>query len=106
MALDTIWMAIASILSVYNITKAVDDSGNVITPQVKLKPGTIWYVATVAEDRALKFCVAIQQLSNVLSSQDRLLLWRLSNMLVWRPSDGSRCFIDNLNDSKDEHHFQ
>jgi hypothetical protein len=43
MALDTIWIAIASILSVYNINKAVDDHGNVITPQVKLKPGTIWY---------------------------------------------------------------
>jgi hypothetical protein len=56
MALDTIWIAIASVLSVYNITKAVDDSGNVITPQVKLKPGTIWYVASVeevAEDCAL-----------------------------------------------------
>ena len=53
MALDTIWIAIASVLSVYNITKAVDDRGNVITPQVKLKPGTIWYVARVAEDCAL-----------------------------------------------------
>jgi hypothetical protein len=50
MALDTIWIAIASVLSVYNITKAIDDNGNVITPQVKLKPGTIWYAATVAED--------------------------------------------------------
>jgi hypothetical protein len=49
MALDTIWMAIASVLSVYNITKAVGDNGDVITPQVKLKPGTIWYVATIAE---------------------------------------------------------
>jgi hypothetical protein len=45
MALDTIWIAIASILSVYNISKAVDDHGNVITPEVKLKPGTVWYVA-------------------------------------------------------------
>jgi hypothetical protein len=43
-------MAIASVLSVYNITKAVDDRGNVITPQVKLEPGTIWYVASVAEN--------------------------------------------------------
>lgn len=53
MALDTIWIAIASVLSVYNITKAVDGRGNVITPQVKLKPGTVWYVAGVAEDRTL-----------------------------------------------------
>jgi len=44
MALDTIWIAIASILSVYNITKAVDDNGNVITPEVKVKPGTVRYV--------------------------------------------------------------
>lgn len=44
MALDTIWIAIASILSVYGISKAVDNRGNVITPEVKLKPGTIWYV--------------------------------------------------------------
>jgi hypothetical protein len=44
MAVDTIWIAIASILSVYNISKAVDDRGNVITPEVKLKPGTIWLV--------------------------------------------------------------
>lgn len=41
MALDTIWIAIASVLSVYNITKAVDEHGNVIIPQVKLKPGTV-----------------------------------------------------------------
>ncbi|KAI0002554.1 cytochrome P450 [Russula compacta] len=41
MALDTIWIAIASILSVYRISKAVDNRGNVITPEVKLKPGTI-----------------------------------------------------------------
>jgi hypothetical protein len=44
MALDTVWIAIASILSVYNISKAVDDHGNTITPEVKLKPGTVWFV--------------------------------------------------------------
>jgi hypothetical protein len=53
MALDTIWIAIASVLSVYNITKAVDKRGNVITPQVKLKPGTVRYVHASAEDDAL-----------------------------------------------------
>lgn len=31
-ALDTIWIAIASVLSVYNISKAVDSHGNKITP--------------------------------------------------------------------------
>jgi hypothetical protein len=44
MALDTIWIAIASVLSVYNISKAVDDHGNVITPEVKLNPGTVRWV--------------------------------------------------------------
>jgi len=42
--LDTVWIAIASVLSVYNISKAVDDRGNIITPEVKLKPGTVWFV--------------------------------------------------------------
>jgi hypothetical protein len=41
MALDTIWIAIASVLSVYNISKAVDVHENVINREVKLKPGTI-----------------------------------------------------------------
>jgi len=45
MALDTIWIAIASILSVYNIIKSVDDNGNIITPEVKLKPGTVCHPA-------------------------------------------------------------
>lgn len=53
MALDTIWIAIASVLSVYNITKAVDEHGNVITPQVKLQPGTVRYVHTIIENDAL-----------------------------------------------------
>ena len=44
MALDTVWIAVASILSVYKISKAVDDRGNIITPEVKLKPGTVWFV--------------------------------------------------------------
>lgn len=44
MALDTVWIAIASILSVYNISKAVDDHGNTIIPEVKLKAGTVWFV--------------------------------------------------------------
>ncbi|KAI0300588.1 cytochrome P450 [Multifurca ochricompacta] len=45
MALDTIWIAIASVLSVYNIHKAVDGHGNLITPEVKLEPGTISHPA-------------------------------------------------------------
>ncbi|THH10178.1 hypothetical protein EW146_g8450 [Bondarzewia mesenterica] len=45
MALDTIWIAIASILSVFEIAKAEDESGNIITPEVKLNPGTISHPA-------------------------------------------------------------
>ncbi|KAI0001214.1 cytochrome P450 [Russula vinacea] len=63
MALDTIWIAIASVLSVYNITKAIDDNGNVITPQVKLKPGTICHPATfecVIEPRSATALALIQ----------------------------------------------
>lgn len=41
MALDTIWIAIASILTVFDITKAVDENGDVVTPEVKLNPGSI-----------------------------------------------------------------
>ncbi len=50
MALDTIWIAMASVLSVYNITKGVDERGNVIIPQVKLEPGTVRYVRASVED--------------------------------------------------------
>jgi len=45
MALDTVWIAIASVLSVYNISKAVDDRGNIVTPEIKLKPGTVCHPA-------------------------------------------------------------
>jgi hypothetical protein len=58
MALDTIWIAIASVLSVYNITKAVDERGNVITPQIKLQPGTVRYVHASVEDDALTFVIS------------------------------------------------
>ncbi len=41
MALDTMWIAMASILAVFDISKAVDERGNEISPPVKLSPGTI-----------------------------------------------------------------
>lgn len=53
MALDTIWMAIASVLSVYNISKAVDSHGNVITPEVKMNPGVVRQVPDSSLQRAL-----------------------------------------------------
>lgn len=45
MALDTIWIAIASVLSVYNISKAVDSHGNVITPEVRMNRGVVSHPA-------------------------------------------------------------
>jgi hypothetical protein len=57
MALDTIWIAIASVLSVYNISKAVDDHGNVITPEVKLNPGTVWQVVSCPCVFVLTLCL-------------------------------------------------
>lgn len=76
MALDTVWIAIASILSVYNISKAFDDNGNELTPEVKLNPGTIWQVALVVcpclPSHVLMSISGIATLrrSNVISSQD------------------------------------
>lgn len=63
MAMDTIWIAIASVLSVYNIAKAVDERGNVITPQLKLKPGTVRHPAPfecVIEPRSAAALALIQ----------------------------------------------
>ncbi|KAI0319836.1 cytochrome P450 [Amylostereum chailletii] len=45
MALDTIWIAIASVLTVFDINKAKDAYGQEITPEVRLNPGTISYPA-------------------------------------------------------------
>ncbi|KAK0205290.1 cytochrome P450 [Desarmillaria ectypa] len=45
MALDTMWIAMASILAAFDISKAVDERGNEITPPVKLSPGTISHPA-------------------------------------------------------------
>ncbi|KAI0319837.1 cytochrome P450 [Amylostereum chailletii] len=44
MALDTIWIAIASILTVFDIKKAKDANGHEITPEVKFKPGALIHV--------------------------------------------------------------
>jgi hypothetical protein len=84
MALDTIWMAIASVLSVYNISKAVDSHGNVITPEVKMNPGVVRQVLdSIDAERASHLLLVTLPHSNVKSSQGPGLLWRLFNMLVW-----------------------
>lgn len=64
MALDTVWIAIASVLSVYDISKAVDDHGNPITPAVELAPGTISHPAPfkcVIKPRSQAALALIQQ---------------------------------------------
>lgn len=45
MAIDTLWIAMASILAVFDISKALDENGKEITPKVLLEPGTIKYVS-------------------------------------------------------------
>ena len=41
MALDTVWIAMATILTVFNIKKAVDEKGNIITPAIEFRRSTI-----------------------------------------------------------------
>lgn len=41
LAINSVWIVIASILSVFSITKAVDDNGNEITPLVDSTDGTV-----------------------------------------------------------------
>lgn len=41
MALDTIWIAAASMLTVFDLKKAKDASGREITPEMKFKPGAL-----------------------------------------------------------------
>ena len=85
MALDTIWIAIASILSVYNISKAVDSHGNVITPEAKMEPGAVRQVPQIVSIQSARLTsyLVTQPRLNVSSSQGPGLLWRLFNMLVW-----------------------
>ncbi len=44
MAEASMWMTIASILTVFNITKAVDDKGNVVEPSGEFTSGLLRYV--------------------------------------------------------------
>lgn len=43
MAFSSVWIAIASLIAVFNITKAVDKDGNIIEPSYELVSGLIWY---------------------------------------------------------------
>jgi hypothetical protein len=42
MALDALWLAIANILFIYNIDKAVNAEGKTIEPKRVLGPGSLW----------------------------------------------------------------
>lgn len=45
MAVDSIWITIASVLSVFEIRKAVGEDGKEITPDGEYHRGFLWYVA-------------------------------------------------------------
>ena len=44
MALDTVWIAVASILAIFDIRKAVHADGAEIAPEIRVEPGSIRYV--------------------------------------------------------------
>ena len=44
MAIDTVWIALATILSVFDIDCPVDEKGNRIVPEIKFRRTTIKYV--------------------------------------------------------------
>ena len=48
MALSSIWISVASILAVFDISKAVDERGNVIEPVHDYVSGVIWCVGVLS----------------------------------------------------------
>ncbi|KZV60973.1 cytochrome P450 [Peniophora sp. CONT] len=45
MALDTVWIAVASVLAAFDICKAIDTGGAEITPEINIEPGSIRHPA-------------------------------------------------------------
>lgn len=43
LALNSAWIAVASILATYDISKAVDDNGSIIEPKVEFTDGLVRY---------------------------------------------------------------
>ena len=41
MALDTVWIAVASVLAMFDITRTIDSNGDEIIPAVDVEPGSI-----------------------------------------------------------------
>jgi hypothetical protein len=44
MAFSSVWIAVASIIAVFDITKAVDENGNAIEPSHEYSSALVWYV--------------------------------------------------------------
>lgn len=44
MAFSAVWIAIASLLTVFDIKKAVDEDGNIIEPSHEYLSALVWYV--------------------------------------------------------------
>lgn len=44
MALETLWLTTASILSAFEITKALDEIGKPIEAEIKYSSSLVWYV--------------------------------------------------------------
>ena len=47
MAFSTVWIAIASVLATFTISKKIDKDGNVIEPIMKYRMSSSWSVALV-----------------------------------------------------------
>lgn len=44
MALSAIWIAVASLIATFDITKAIDENGKVIEPSYEFLSEFVWYV--------------------------------------------------------------
>jgi hypothetical protein len=53
MAFSSVWIAVASIIAVFDITKAVDENGNVIEPSHEYSSSLVWYVKLLSIVQAL-----------------------------------------------------
>lgn len=49
MATSAIWIAVASIVATFDVTKAVDANGDVIEPKNDTRPGLVWLVSGHAQ---------------------------------------------------------
>jgi len=45
LALNSAWIAIASLLATFNLTKAIDEQGKEIEPVIDYSEGIVWCVA-------------------------------------------------------------